>query len=95
MKNVSLSKVPNWDANFVEVKGIKRGIIWPVDGQWAASRMGGYRSQNPRYMHGAFATKQAAIQAIVIASRHEPPHIVFPAPDPAVRDNWSALGVSH
>lgn len=91
---VTLSRVPGWDAVFVEVNGIKRGIIWPDTGHWIASRMGCYRSTNPAHIHGRFAVKQTAIDAIVLASRNEPKCIVYPNKDENVCANWNSIGVN-
>lgn len=76
--NVTLSKVLHWDASFVAVCHIKRGIIRPEGGRWIAEMMGCYKTDRPECVYGIFDTKQEAIDAIVRATAKHPPYTVFP-----------------
>jgi hypothetical protein len=84
-----------WDSSFVEVNGIKRGIIRQDNsGGWAAEMMGCYKTTNAANVFGYFATQQRAIDAIVKATANYPAHIIYPPQHFNVRANWNALGVS-
>lgn len=93
-RKVTLSRVRGWDASFVEVNRIKRGIIRPENGSWVAERMGCYKTQDTNNRHGIFSTKQEAVDAIVKASEGQPKYIVYPARDENRPLNWESLGIA-
>jgi hypothetical protein len=92
---VTLSPVRDWDGTFVEVNGVKRGIIRPDKYcGWVAERMGCYKTSDANCVFGRFAKKQDAIDAIVEATKDQPPYIVYPLKKEDVHANWTALGIS-
>jgi hypothetical protein len=93
---ITICKVPGWDAQFVEVNGIKRGIIRPDNsGGFVAEKMGCYKTSKPQHVFGWYGTKQRAIDAIVTATKDQPAYVVFPEQDEQTCRNWHALGVAN
>lgn len=86
-----------WDASFVEVDGIKRGIVRQDyrTGQWVAEMMGCYKTQDASKTFGRFGCGSKAIDAIVTATARYPKYVVYPDADPNVALNYRALGVAH
>ena len=90
-KQITTSRVRDtdgklWDASFVEVDGIKRGIVRQDHrtGQWVAEMMGCYKTEDAAKTFGRFGCGAKAIDAIVAATANYPRYIVYPASDPNV-----------
>jgi hypothetical protein len=84
-----------WDSSFVEVDGIKRGIVRPDNsGGWVAEMMGCYKTTDPANVFGWFGTKQRAVDRIAEATANYPKCIVYPSKNEQTARNWQALGIA-